>query len=290
MRSVEERRKKVKEEYEKTEQTLTDIAIKINVPYKTVAQDIYYLRKKGEITTRRKRTKITDKEIEEKRQKAKILYEQEEKTMEEIAKEVDVSVATITTYLDCLRERGEILTREKGTKVTQRRIEQRRHKVQGWCNQAEQEGKEVNEDEMAAEFGVSRAIIISDIAYWKKQKERLSHKTEKEEVVDSAQCIQDIVFCIKQYLKTGKFKEAMKFCYQNIKSNEWTEEEKEKLKQLEEQIKLANQKYIALKALRRGEGVQQAMQCSRLPKEEVIRLNQKLQNRMKKETYGEPNK
>ena len=40
MRSVEERRKKVKEEYEKTEQTLTDIAIKINVPYKTVAQDI----------------------------------------------------------------------------------------------------------------------------------------------------------------------------------------------------------------------------------------------------------
>ena len=29
MRSVEERRKKVKEEYEKTEQTLTDIAINI---------------------------------------------------------------------------------------------------------------------------------------------------------------------------------------------------------------------------------------------------------------------
>ncbi|MCI8443755.1 MAG: HTH domain-containing protein [Clostridia bacterium] len=161
---IKKRREKVKELYEegKTNQEIANI---LKVSKQTVANDIYYLKGRGEITGK----------IEERREKVKELYKAG-KTSQEIADILGISKQTVKNDIYYLRKQGEITGKER-----KEIIEKRREKVKELDKQGnKKESKRYKRIKLYIRECIKQGEIQQAIDYAKSH-ENSMHLTENEQ-------------------------------------------------------------------------------------------------------------
>jgi hypothetical protein len=116
-------------------------------------------------------------------------------------------------------------------------------------------------------------------------------------VVSVTEKYEDIVFYLNLCIKFGEIEKAMKFANSQMQNETLTKEEQGKIRSLKNQMEEINRKNIAIRMLKNGEGIEQAVKYSRLSQIEVIELNRKLlqqkkeqQHRKEKEDVEEQNR
>ena len=165
-----------------------EIAEQLEEKKAIVAKDVSYLRKKGEISLRRKKNKIKKSrnnvalKIAERRKKVKSLAEIKKKNRE-IAVELGISISTVTRDISYLRKKGELViqTQEKNERKKSQsnvglRIAKRREKVKKLVKE------EKKNAEIANELGVSKGTIANDIAYLKRKGELPEKRKNKRKI------------------------------------------------------------------------------------------------------------
>ncbi len=276
--SIEERRNKV-EKLHKEGKTQQEMAQILGYSKATIIKDIAYLKEQGRIIGRRQ---MQQKIQEERRKEIKKLIK-DGKTQKEMAQQLKCSEMAISNEVKYLEEHGEVSD-----------LIQERRKI---VKELYKKGK--TQKEIAQELKVSVSTISNDITYWKQQERMVSEtqimklceefdgqeeslisfriyitecknrfrqgKLQKEEIstieriTERTKSYGDIIFCLKIELRYRQFKRAMQFANYQMNNETLTEEQKDNIRKLKQQIQKANDTYIATRELKKGGKIQQAV-------------------------------
>lgn len=194
--------------------------------------------------------------IKSRRYKVKELYK-EGRNQKEIAQELGVSQKIISNDIKYLREQGEITEKLQHTILTEASIEKLCKDFYGQRSTEEQFERYILQCKNRFAQDMLKREEIPMI-------EKVAKLTEK---------YKDIAFYLKVSIRFGQFRQAMIFANNQMNNEVLTKEEKAKIRKLREVIQELNKKYIAIKELEKGGGIQQVIKCSGLSETEVINLN-----------------
>ena len=249
---------------------IEEIAKRLNVAVVTINKYIRELKEEGKIQKGKSIKK------EENKEKTLELYN-EGIDIEEIAKRLNVSDATIYNYIRELKKEGKIQKRERKSikkKNTEKEIDIEKESIDIQ--------KRVNRDTFRKKDYQKFSEYISHC------KERLNERKLKREelvtikkVVDITYKYNDIIFYIKSCVHFGQTLEAKKAVNGAKASGEFSPEQREKLNELYRKIIEVEKKKAAIVMLKNGKGVLEAAKSSGLSETEVIKLNRKLLEKKK---------
>lgn len=262
-----ERRIQVKNLYFNQGKTVEEIAEILEVLSEMVKEDIKCLRAQ---------------KIQERRKKVSLLYSREPK--KEIAKQLGVSLSTVTKDIRSLKEQGIIVISKK--EEQKKKIEKRREKVEKMKYIQRKQNKEI-----AEKLEISIAVVQNDIGSIKKQRReqpkkyinnyRVRFKNNKikphemeniKELIDQTKDYPDIIFYTRLCVHFNEFVEAIQFIdRQVVVDANFTEEERKSFEELRRQIETIHQKLIQRKIAELGE--------SELQKAEIIEMRKNLEEK-----------
>lgn len=242
--NTEERRKKVKELYE-AGKLYKEIAQSLGASPSTIQKDINYLINKGKMGKRKERKGERSKITEERREKVRELYCDEEMSKKDIAQLLGVNPVTVIKDIKSLEEKLDTETIRKlcNTFCGQPRIKKIFKKCISDCKDKFEQGT-IEEKEIET----IRDIVIATDDY------------------------EDAVFYLKVLVRFRRVDEAIKFVNGQTNKENYTKEQKAKMENLKQQIQLIKRKYIAIRILKEGRSIEEAMYGSNLPEIEVLRL------------------
>ena len=273
-----ERNIKKKENKEKTIELynegidIKEIAKRLNTSHVTINKYIRELKEEGKIQ-KRKRKSINKGEN---KKKTLELYN-EGIDIEEIAKRLNVSDATIYNYMRELKEERKIQKRER--KSVKKKNNEKEIDIEKESIDIQ---KRVNKDDFKEKDYKKFSEYISHC------KERLNERQLKREelvtikkIVDITYKYNDIIFYIKSCIHFGQTLEAKKAVNEARTSGEFLPEQREKLNELYRKIIEVQKKKAAIIMLKNGRGILEAAKSSGLSETEVIKLNRKLLEKKK---------
>ena len=236
----------------------------------TISKDINYLIDQGEMT---RKEKAIGRDMEARRAKRReyvaILYN-EGKTREEIAEQTHFSIATIKKDIDFLISENIIQQRET-IKVEKKQETIKRpisaEKAKELCVKFYGQVKVLNK---LNEY-------VSDCRQkYAKNKLKKEEVEVLREVVLATNNYKDVVFYINLCIDSGDFGEAIKFINGQVNNENFTVEQKNRIKSMQQRLKQTIKTHKAKKILEQGLGVQEAIKQSGLSELEVIKINKEL--------------
>ena len=254
---IEQRREEVKKLYNEHKMTQSEIARKLHVSEGTISKDIKYLKEQGEIKNDR---------IEQRREEVKELYKTGEMTQSEIAIKLDVSLSTIAKDIEYLKEQEKIeIGKRKRGKHKTRKLNpiQIRKLCDDFCGEPKK--KETLEK-----------YILDCKDEFKEGTLKVENLPIIEEVATLIDNYKSCAFYLNVCIKFKKFQEAIKFINSQISNETFTDEQRNKIKELRKKMEEISKKNIAIGMLEKGEGVAKTVELLGLPEVDVIRLNNKL--------------